>query len=85
MIVKIDVPDYSPSKGLRMEWEDGHSISATQDEGSTVLTANRAGLISLARLILTLANDHVPSGHHWHLDSSNALEEGSIELIIVKD
>ena len=67
-----------------MEWEDGFIISARADGGTVVITANREGLISLARLLLTLADERVPSGHHWHLDASNALEDGSIEVIVEK-
>ena len=41
-----------------------------------------SGLRSLARLLLTLAQDGVPQHHHIHLDESNALEDGSATLII---
>jgi hypothetical protein len=83
--VEIDVPDYSPQSGLRMEWDLGCVISATtQLSDGVLIEANRAGLISLARLLLTLADDNVSSGSHWHLDDLNALEEGSIELVIEK-
>jgi hypothetical protein len=82
--VTIAVPDSSPNHGLRMKWEDGFTIQARIEDGSVVVMANEEGLISLARLFLTLANPQVPSGDHWHLDEHNSLEEKSVELIIEK-
>jgi hypothetical protein len=84
MKIELDVPDYSPRTGLHMKWEEGFMIETRIEGGTTMIAANQAGLVSLARLILTLANTQVPAGHHWHLDASNSLEEGSSELIIVK-
>ena len=52
--------------------------------GSVVVTANKAGLLSLAKQLLFLAQDEVPMGYHFHLDETNSLEQGSLELIIQK-
>jgi hypothetical protein len=49
-----------------------------------VLSANAAGLVSLARHLLTLAQSSVSAGSHIHYDAPNLLEEGSRELIIGK-
>jgi hypothetical protein len=84
MRVSIDVPDYSHEHGLRMVWEVGYEVSVHAENNEVVISANRAGLISLARLLLTPADDRAPSGSHWHLDSDNSLEEGSCEVIIEK-
>ncbi|MFL5732702.1 MAG: hypothetical protein ACJ78Q_05815 [Chloroflexia bacterium] len=84
MKIEIDVPDYSPEGGLRMRWEEGSIISATEDGGAILIRANHEGLVSLARLLLTLVNEGVPSGAHWHLDAHNAFEDGSIEIVIEK-
>jgi hypothetical protein len=84
MKVEINVPDYSKQNGLQMEWEDGSAISVEIANASILIEANRAGLVSLARLLLTLAGERVPAGHHWHLDDSNSLEDGSSDLIIEK-
>ncbi len=48
------------------------------------LSANKAGLTSLAIQLLTLAQDNVPAGCHIHYDKFNSLEDGSIELVIQK-
>jgi hypothetical protein len=80
----IDVPDYAPETGLRMTWEPGAIISTQIDDRMLHLIANQEGLVSLARLFLTLTHPGVPPGNHWHLDDSNGLEDGSYALIIEK-
>jgi hypothetical protein len=67
-----------------MKWESDFEIRTRIEDGGMVLVANRSGLISLARLFLTLANPEVPSGNHWHLDASNCFVDGSVELIVEK-
>ena len=57
-------------------------MSVTIQDNTTVISANRAGLHSLAHHLLQLAEE--PQGSHIHLDSYNALEDGSAELILEK-
>jgi hypothetical protein len=80
----IDVPEYSPDTGLRTEWDDDFEISVRVQDGQVILVANSAGLRSLARHLLVLAQDAVPQGHHMHFDDSSSLEDGSTELVIEK-
>lgn len=82
MEVKITVPKYSPVNGLRLEWEDNFEISSNVENNT--ITANQAGLTSLARHLLTLAQVEVPTGSHIHLDDINSLETDSAELIFEK-
>jgi hypothetical protein len=82
MKIEIDVTDYSAEHGPTMEWEAEHKIETYVEDGVMRIVANRDGLVSLARLLLTLAQSQVPTGSHWHLDESNSLEDGSVELII---
>ena len=85
MQVMIDVPGYTEDGWLQMEWEEGSLIKTRLQNGkSLVIEANSAGLISLARLFLTLTNDEASKGEHWHLDDTNSLEEGSVELVVVR-
>lgn len=77
----IEVPEYTLQRGIVTTWEDDFVISVRKDDGQIVIQANRDGLISLARLLLTLAQDRVPAGHHVHLDEYNSLEDGSCEII----
>ena len=66
--------------------EDDYRIKVDIDDDLSVcIAANKAGLIALAKLMLTLSSDNVPDGVHMHLDTMNgALEDNSYELIICK-
>ena len=65
---------------MHIEWVDGFEIRVTADRQEAVISANRAGLLSLARQLEALANG--APGDHIHYDENNSLEEGSAELII---
>ena len=82
--VVIRVPSYDPASGLRLEWERDYVIRVKQEDGLVILQANEAGLKSLAKHLITLANPEVPKYTHVHFDDSNSLEEGSCEFIIEK-
>jgi hypothetical protein len=81
MEIKLTIPEYS-DQGFKFEWENGFEITTGINDGGIIVSANKAGLISLAKQMLTLAQDVVPVGNHIHLDEYNSLEDGSIELII---
>ena len=63
-----------------VEWVDGFEIKAVAEKGEIVISANREGLLSLAKQLTALA-EGVP-GDHIHYDEYNSLEEGSTEMII---
>jgi len=85
MRLTLSVPDYSPEDGLVCEFEDDYRIDVrVEDDLSVCISADKGGLISLAKLMLTLSADNVPDGVHAHLDSLDGLEEGSSELVIEK-
>lgn len=65
---------------MNLEWEDGFEISTRIDNGTTVISANREGLLSLSKQLAALAEEN--AGSHIHYDEYNSLEEGSIELIV---
>jgi hypothetical protein len=67
-------PPYSPESGVRIEWEDDWRISVAASDGEVVLRADRAGLVSLAKHLLALAQDAVPPGSHIHYDAGEALD-----------
>jgi len=66
---------------MDITWEDGFSIKVKVDSGTVIISANKEGLLSLAKQLTTLA-DALP-GNHIHYDEDNSLEEGSAEMIIV--
>jgi len=81
---EIKITKYDSSKGLQLSWEKNFYIETKKEKTELVISANREGLISLARHFLTLAQNDVPLGTHIHLDEYNALENGSVDLIIEK-
>lgn len=65
---------------MKIEWIDGFEIRVHVENGEAVISANREGLLSLAKQLTALANGM--AGDHIHYDEYNSLEEGSTELII---
>ena len=67
---------------MKIEWVEDFKIKVIARDNEIVLSANREGLLSLAKHLTALANG-VP-GDHIHYDEYNSLEEGSVEMIIEK-
>ena len=65
---------------MKIEWVDGFEIKVVAENGGIVISANREGMLLLAKQLTALA-DGAP-GDHIHYDEHNALEEGSMEMII---
>ena len=78
----LEVPEYDVKNGIKLEWDEGFNISVDVKSGEVTISANKAGLRSLARQLMTLAQENVPMGCHIHLDEFNSLEEGSSQLIL---
>ena len=66
---------------MEIKWVDGFKISVRSDD-EVVISANREGLLSLARQLAALAEKE--DGAHIHYDEYNSLETNSKELIIEK-
>ena len=82
--IKICMPEYK-NDILTLQWEDNFSIKCEiNTSNEVVITANSSGLVSLARHLLTLAQQNVPENTHIHLDENNSLENSSLDLIIAK-
>jgi hypothetical protein len=77
----IDVPEYRPGSGLHFAWDDDFEIELTVSSTEVSIKANRAGLTSLARHLLTLAQDGVHEGAHIHLTADQEIESDR-DLII---
>ena len=65
---------------MKIKWVEGFEIRTAVENNEIVISANREGLLSLARQFTALA-DGAP-GDHIHYDEHNSLEEGSAEMII---
>lgn len=83
-LLTVEVPEYRASEGLRATWFDENSVDAVIEDGEFILVANSAGLRSLAIQLLTLAQESVPSGHHFHYSPGNELGDASVPIIIQK-
>ena len=68
---------------MNIEWEPDFIVRVSNDNNEVVISANREGLLSLAKQLAALA-DETP-GSHIHYDEHNSLEDGSAQLIIVKE
>lgn len=84
MEIKIQIPTYSRDSGIEFVWEENFIIQADNNLNSVVIKANKEGLQSLAKHLLTLAQDEVPVDTHLHYDEFNSLEEGSCEIVFQK-
>ena len=65
---------------MNVEWIDGFRIRVSINSNTAVISANKEGLISLAKQLAALAEE--APGDHIHYDEYNSLEEGSSELVI---
>ena len=67
---------------MELKWENDPIIKVKIENGYTLISANRDGLLSLAEQLSDLAKQE--KGTHIHYDEYNSLEDGSDELIIEK-
>ena len=67
---------------MEVTWTDGFQIRVRTEDNAVVVSANREGLLSLAGIMKTLAEEE--SGSHIHLNEYSSLEDNSAELIIEK-
>ena len=67
---------------MELNWVEGFEIRVQAEGNTTLVSANREGLLSLANHLAALAAE--APGSHIHLDESNSLEAGSAELILEK-
>ena len=65
---------------MEVTWTDGFRIRVNAENCEVVISANKEGLLSLAGIMKTLAEE--VAGSHIHLDEYSSLEENSAELII---
>lgn len=59
---------------MKVEWVDGFEIKSVVENGEIIISANREGVLSLAKQLMALA-EGVP-GNHIHYDDQSSLKEG---------
>ena len=84
MKVKVDITKHIDGDGITLDVEDGYKIITETDGESATIIANREGLITLAKLMLHMAQPSVKQGNHFDLDTWNVLDEGSVELTVMR-
>ena len=57
---------------MEIEWVDGFDIRVKVDHDAVVISANKEGLLSLAKQLAALAE--AAPGQHIHYDEYNSLE-----------
>ena len=65
---------------MDIQWEEGFAIKVGVDRGIVAISANREGLLSLARQLAARAE--AAPGSHIHYDEANSLEDGAAEMIV---
>ena len=80
---EVEIMKYNANNGLELCWEENYVIEVKKED-DVIIIANNEGLISLAKHLLTLAQEEVPYGVHIHFDQYNSLESESVDLIIEK-
>ena len=67
---------------MKIEWVDGFEIRVKVDHDAVIISANKEGMLSLAKHLTALAE--AAPGQHIHYDEYNSLEDKSTELIVVR-
>lgn len=70
----IRVPERDPTNGLQFEWDNGFEIEVNVSDSEISIRANEAGLISLSRHLLTLAQPSTDTGSPIHLTADMEIE-----------
>lgn len=68
MNINLSIPDYD-GNAIDVIWDQNASYTIKLDERSVLLTANKQGLVSLAKQMLYMAYNDLPCGSHVHFDS----------------
>ncbi|MFD8545998.1 hypothetical protein [Streptomyces sp. NPDC059649] len=81
MDLVMSVPEFRVGEGLRFAWDEDFEIELEVGSTEVVIKANRAGLTSLARHLLTLAQQGVHEGAHLHLTADQEIDS-PIDLVL---
>lgn len=84
MKIIVDIPSYD-GDGVDVIWEDGSKYSINVNSNNVVISANKCGLISIAKQMLYMAYNNLPEGCHVHYDGFFTKMNGEYELIIEKE
>jgi hypothetical protein len=85
MRIIVDLPDYD-GNALDVIWDEGANYTLDFDGNGLIISANKSGLISLAKQMLYMAHSNLPFGSHVHYSSFfTKMGEETLEITICKD
>ncbi len=82
---RLEYPLWEDGDTMRYRWAPCYRIWTMERSGRIVVVANRPGLISLARICMSLASFDGGRPLHEHLETGTDLEDGSTELTLVRE
>ena len=83
MHIELSIPNYD-GNAIDVIWEKSAHYSIQTYENQVVLSANKDGLISIAKQMLYMAYNNLPYGSHVHLDSFFTKSENIEENLIIE-
>ena len=84
MKIIVDIPDYD-GDSLDVLWENGSKYTISVVANGVVISANKNGLVSIAKQMLYMAYNDLPVGSHVHYDSFfTKMNQEKNELVIEK-
>lgn len=85
MKINIELPDYD-GNAVDVIWGENAKYNLKICDNTVILSANKEGLISLAKQMLYFAHNDLMKGDHVHLDGFfTKMDNIEYELIIEKD
>ena len=82
MKIVVDIPDYD-GNGIDVIWSDDSKFKIELGNNEVIISANQAGLISVAKQLLYMAYSDLNEGAHVHFDSFfTKMNPDDIELVI---
>lgn len=83
MKIIVDIPQYD-GNGLDIIWDAGSKYTINVQENNVVISANQSGLVSLAKQMLYMAHNNLPTGSHVHYDDFFTKVNNGLDLVIEK-
>ena len=84
MKVNVDIIPYSEEACISLEYVPDADIKFDAHHNSLTIHANAEGLLFLAKICLTLAQDDTPNGSHIHFDGFNFVHSDAFDLTIAR-
>lgn len=71
--------------GFNFLWEDNSVIKTKVEHDTFLLSANKEGLLSLGRHLISLAQDNIKNKEYLDFDEFNDLEKNSKRIVFIKN